>query len=68
VRVRDGQQFEAWACTQAVAHLDEPLANRHFGSLSDLEQVVTERCRVRNGDQLKPGTNFSWWPKLAKPA
>src|SRR3954470_17268390 len=29
----------------------------------DLEHVVTERCRVLNGDQLKPGTNFHWWPK-----
>jgi len=47
--------------------LDEPLANRHFDSLADLEQVVTERCRILNGDQLKPGTNFHWWPKPAIP-
>src|SRR3954447_15620655 len=43
--------------------LDEPLANRHFPTLADLEQVVTARCRVLNRDQLKPGTNFHWWPK-----
>src|SRR3954451_7299054 len=47
--------------------LDEPLANRHFATLADLEQVVTERCRVLNGDQLKPGTDFHWWPKPAIP-
>jgi hypothetical protein len=29
---------------------------------------VTERCRVLNHDQLKPGTNFHWWPKPDIPA
>jgi transposase len=48
--------------------LDEPLANQYFATLADLEQVVTERCRVLNGDQLKPGTNFHWWPKPDIPA
>ena len=48
--------------------LDEPLANRCFGTLAELEQVVAERCRVLNRDQLKPGTNFYWWPKPAIPA
>ncbi len=43
--------------------LDEPLANRPFATLADLEQVITARCRVLNRDQLKPGTNFYWWPK-----
>jgi transposase len=43
--------------------LDEPLANRYFATLADLEQVITARCRVLNRDQLKPGTNFHWWPK-----
>src|SRR5690242_16941349 len=48
--------------------LDEPLANRYFGTLAELEQVVTERCRILTRDQLKPGTNFYWWPKPAIPA
>src|SRR5215203_1569425 len=48
--------------------LDEPLVNRYFETLADLEHVVTERCRVLNRDQLKPGTNFHWWPKPAIPA
>src|SRR5512133_1335889 len=47
--------------------LDEPLANRHFATLADLEHVVAQRCRILNGDQLKPGTNFHWWPKPAIP-
>ena len=48
--------------------LDEPLANRPFATLAALEQVVTARCRVLNRDQLKPGTNFHWWPKPDIPA
>ena len=48
--------------------LDEPLANRSFETLTDLERAVTERCRVLNGDQLKPGTTFHWWPKPLVPA
>jgi transposase len=48
--------------------LDEPLANRYFATLTDLEQVITERCRVLNRDQLKPSTNFHWWPKPDIPA
>jgi len=48
--------------------LDEPLANHSFETLADLEHVVAERCRILNGDQLKPGTNFHWWPKPDIPA
>jgi transposase len=48
--------------------LDEPLANQSFATLADLEHVVTERCRVLNRDQLKPGTTFHWGPKPDIPA
>src|SRR3954470_20376939 len=48
--------------------LDEPLANQYFATLADLEHVVAQRCRVLNHDQLKPGTNFHWWPKPDIPA
>jgi hypothetical protein len=37
-------------------------------TLADLERVVAQRCRILNGDQLKPGTNFYWWPTPAIPA
>ena len=48
--------------------LDQPLAHRSFGTLAELEQVVTERCRILNSDQLKPGTNFHWCPsQLSQP-
>ena len=48
--------------------LDEPLANRYFATLADLERAVEDRCRVLNRDQLSLGTDFHWWPKPAKPA
>ena len=48
-----------------MAHVADHLS---FDSLADLEHVVTARCRVLNGDQLKPGTNFHWWPKPDIPA
>ena len=42
--------------------LDEPLANRPFETLADLERTVADRCRVLVGDQLSPGTNFHCGP------
>ena len=48
--------------------LDEPLANRSFATLADLERTVADRCRVLEGDQLSLGTNFHWWPKPATPS
>ena len=48
-----------------MAHVVDHLS---FGTLAELEQVVTERCRILTRDQLKPGTNFYWWPKPALPA
>jgi hypothetical protein len=48
-----------------MAHVPDHLS---FGTLADLEQVVTERCRILNADQLKSGTNFHGWPKPAIPA
>ena len=48
-----------------MAHAADHLS---FATLADLEQVITARCRVLNRDQLKPGTNFHWWPKPYSPA
>jgi len=42
-----------------MAHVADHLS---FATLADLEQTVIERCCVLNHDQLKPGTNFHWWP------
>src|SRR3982751_6400424 len=48
--------------------LDEPLANQSFETLADLERVVANRCRGLDGDPLRLGTNFHWWPKPAIPS
>ena len=48
-----------------MAHVADHL---RFETLTDLEQAVTKCCCILNRDQLKPGTNFHWWPKPAIPA
>src|ERR687898_1861192 len=45
--------------------LDEPIVNRHFATLADLETVVAERCCRLEAAALKPHTDFSWWPRPA---
>ncbi|HEV7216961.1 MAG TPA: IS630 family transposase [Chloroflexota bacterium] len=43
---------------------DEPLANRVFASLDDLETVLSERCReLQAHPELVAGrAHFHWWP------
>jgi transposase len=47
--------------------VDEPLANRHFASLAELDATIAERCRRLDPATLKPHTDFHWWPKPKKP-
>jgi len=44
--------------------VDEPVANRAFTDLHDLEAVLVERCRVLAADpeRLHAHTAFHWWP------
>jgi transposase len=46
------------------ALVDEPVANRAFVTLTDLEAVLVERCRTLEADpqRLKAHTHFHWWP------
>jgi hypothetical protein len=48
-----------------MAHVADHLS---FATFADLERAVTERCRILDSHQLKPGTNFHWWPKPIIPA
>ena len=48
--------------------VDEPVANRHFATLDDLDAVVAERCRRLDAAMVKPHTNFHWWPKPSQPS
>lgn len=48
--------------------VDEPLANRAFDSLAELERVLADRC-VRLGDMTATvcaHTLFHWWPRERK--
>jgi transposase len=54
---------------QPAEHLwplvDEPIVNRHFATLADLEAVVAERCGRLEAAAIKPRTDFHWWPRPA---
>lgn len=43
---------------------DEPLANRCFDTLDDLEDVLEERCRtlLTMQPEIKVLTHYHWWP------
>ena len=47
--------------------VDEPVANRHFATLADLDAVVAERCRRLDAATIQPHTDFHWWPKPVLP-
>jgi hypothetical protein len=46
-------------------HVDEPIVNRHFESLAELDAVVAERCIALGSDQdlVRGQAGFQWWPK-----
>ena len=58
---------------QPAEHLwplvDEPLANKYFDTIDDLDAVVALRCRDLNFDRtlIAQHTGFHWWPKSAAP-
>ena len=47
--------------------VDEPIANKHFATLDDLDAVVAERRRRLDPAAIKPHTAFHWWPKPVQP-
>jgi transposase len=50
--------------------LDEPLVNRHFATLDEVDRVVARRCLDLDADpaSVKARTHFHWWPKPCQPA
>jgi len=50
-------------------HVDEPIVNRHFDSLADLDQVVASQCVALTNDKprIKRQAGFHWWPSRATP-
>ena len=49
--------------------VDEPLVNKHIGTIEALEDIVANRCRalVDQRTIIKSRTGFHWWPKIAAP-
>jgi transposase len=45
--------------------VDEPVANRAFADLGELESALAARCRTLRADRLtaKRHTRFHWWPR-----
>ena len=53
---------------QPAEHLwplvDEPIVNRHFETLGELDAILAKRCRTLGNDRnlIAANTNFHWWP------
>ena len=45
-------------------HVDEPIVNRHFDTLADLDAVVAARCVALENDRdlIRGQAGFHWWP------
>jgi hypothetical protein len=56
---------------QPAEHLwpltNEPLANRHFAALADLDAVLGHRCAdlAEQPARIRAHTLFHWWPRIA---
>jgi hypothetical protein len=50
-------------------HLDEPIVNRHFDSLADLDKAVARQCVALNSDRdrIRGQAGFHWWPDRVVP-
>jgi len=51
-------------------HVDEPIANRHFETLAELDAAVARQCVNLSVDtqRIKSQAGFHWWPECAKPS
>ena len=49
--------------------VDEPIVNKHFETLADLDAAVSERCVALNKDRdlVKGPAGFHWWPERTSP-
>jgi len=49
--------------------VDEPIANRAFATLDELEAVLVDRCRTleTERDRLHAHTSYHWWPSEPSP-
>jgi transposase len=50
---------------------DEPLVNKSFDKIQDLETVLEERCQILSTTMTEPIknlTNYYWWPQNSLPS
>ena len=47
--------------------VDEPVVNKHFATLADLEATLAERCKRLGAGTIRPHTAFHWWPNPTGP-
>jgi len=47
--------------------VDEPIVNKYFDTLAELDQVIAERCRRLDRPTIRGRTAFHWWPKPLRP-
>jgi transposase len=47
------------------AFVDEPIVNRHFETIEELDQAVGERCvaLTQQQEMISASTLFHWWPR-----
>ena len=45
-------------------HLDEPIVNKHFATLTDLDAILAKRCITLTADRdlIRGQAGFHWWP------
>ena len=50
-------------------HVDEPIVNRHFETLEELDAAIAEQCVVLHADKerIRGQANFHWWPDRRAP-
>jgi DDE superfamily endonuclease len=65
---RYSPQLQPAECLWPV--LDEPIANRYFETIEQLDAALAERCRSLDAapERFNARTNFHWWPKLQNPS
>ena len=59
---------------QPAEHLwrlvDEPIVNRHFDRLTEVQERIEQRCRDLEADSktVRDNTLFHWWPHQTIPS
>ena len=50
-------------------HVDEPIVNRHFDRLDEIQDRIEQRCRDLEAQPhtLRNNTLFRWWPNQTRP-